>query len=439
MSSPTLWHLGESPSQDQSIATVDYVKSLEAQSLSSDSIKLAIKERFGLAAYASAVWADSVINNTTPGEAFARTSQLQAAAANRIPVLAANAISRANGPVALDSSGLVDQSLISLTNNPNRQTFPILYLSPPSYPVLNSITAETNITTVVVNPALSSYRVFVTGTVNARTDADGVFPQIRIRAGGGTPTSGVIVAHGYGVGEKYKTGVGSRFNNAGAYIYDIPDWCSKIDVVLLGGGGGGLNGGILNGEGGGPGEFTVATLTKGGNLASGIYSLNGTVGAGGTTSNSIVFPSNRPRGGSTTCVIPNVPIGEAQGGRAGDAGTGNTSGVSPAPYTYGGITYVGGAAAPLNAPGNPPGGGGGGGRNNNAPGVGAPGAAFFYAYTNDDYNYGQINVIPTSFENQSTPLSGPTTLYINALRSGSSTSITTSALNPHISVMVVPA
>jgi hypothetical protein len=439
-----LWYLGATPSEDTSIATVDYVNSLASLSLSAELVKTRIKDRFGLANYASNTWADSVINSTTAGQALARTSDLSAATLSKIPVLGNGVLSRALGPVALDSSGMVNPSLISTASG---QTFPKMYWSPSTYPVLSGITTETNITTVTINPSVTSYRVFVTGTINAGTSMDGQFPQVLVRAnatGQGTATSGIVVAKGYGMGENYKGGVLTNYFAAGSYTYEIPSWANKIDVVLLGAGGGGIDGGFVVGEGGGPGEFAAVTLVRGGSgsngLSPGVFNLTGVVGAGGARGD--IF--SRPYGGSTTCVIPNVALGEARGGQAGTAERSPTdpnvaNGASPAPYPFGGYTYTGGAAASTYAPGNPPGGGGGGGKTNNPPGVGAPGAAFFYAYTNDDNPYSQVGIIPVSFDSQNTPLTGSTTLYINLVRSGSSGTVKTTSLNPQISVMVVPA
>ena len=48
---------------------------------------------------------------------------------------------------------------------------------------------------------------------------------------------------------------------SGSYTYDIPYWCTYIDVFLLGGGGGGTYG--IPGNGGQAGSWNAVTLYRG--------------------------------------------------------------------------------------------------------------------------------------------------------------------------------
>ena len=222
-----------------------------------------------------------------------------------------------------------------------------------------------------------------------------------------------------------------------AYNYSIPSWCNKIDVTLIGGGGGGLDGiAISNGLGGNPGSWSSTTLTRGGNLSSGALALTGNIGLGAS-------PGTSGSGGSTTCVVPGGSTLSVGGGGSGahTSGFNNYQGVGPGNTTYGGITYLGGTTVTAyGTAGNTPGGGGSGGKaalGGSAGGYGADGAAFFYAYINDDNNYSQITVLPAPMSTQAS-LTAPTTLYVNVLCSGTG-QLSTDSFNPQISVMVVPS
>ena len=129
------------------------------------------------------------------------------------------------------------------------------------------------------------------------------------------------------------------------------------------------------------------------------------------------------------------------GSGAHTSGFNNYQGVGPGNTTYGGITYLGGTTVTAyGTAGNTPGGGGSGGKaalGGSAGGYGADGAAFFYAYINDDNNYSQITVLPAPMSTQAS-LTAPTTLYVNVLCSGTG-QLSTDSFNPQISVMVVPS
>lgn len=432
-----LWYLGASPAEDTSVATIDYVNSLALQNLSDAEVKQKIKDYFSLVTYATNSWADSVINSATTGQAFARQTDLTSGVANKIPILGNDAVtgdpilSRSNGPVAL-TFGKVNASLI---NRASAQTLPVLSWSPSSYPVKTNVYTETTICTVAVNPTLSSYKVFVSGTINALVTADGQYPQINVRVGG---TTGAIVATGYGVGETYPGGDLAWFYDAGPYTYSIPAWANKIDVVVLGAGGGGFN---VGGGGGGAGAWATRTITRGTDIPYNLTALTGTVGQGAPPKFAVLPIAF---GGATTCEISGLGTLTGVGGQSGlnNFHPLGQTGSGPGDLVYGRINYPGGDNQTVQAAaGNPPGGGGAGGGLGEA-GAGANGAAYFYAYVTDDYNYGQAAVVPAPLNSQPV-LTGSTTLYVTVSRgsfTGSQTAyVNTSSLNPQISVMVVPA
>jgi Concanavalin A-like lectin/glucanases superfamily len=163
----------------------------------------------------------------------------------------------------------------------------------------------------------------------------------------------------------------TEFSPAGAFTYDIPYWCTYIDLVLLGGGGGGSNSvGIAAGTGGQAGSFLTVTLQRGIGIPWTTPSISITVGSGGAAATN---------GGSTTAsatgMAPQTGLGGIQG-----AGMNGTTGESPGTVTYQGQSYTGGVAQIFpGAAGNAPGGGGGGGGPFGSGGAGAAGAAWVVA------------------------------------------------------------
>jgi hypothetical protein len=452
-----LWYLGPDPTENNSVATVDYVKSLASLSLSESSVKDTIKGVFASKNYATYYWADQIINSPVAGQAFARATELDAAVQGKIPILGNDdkgkpLLSTANGPLALDSRGKITASLIS---TPSTQTVPQSYWGSQTYVTATKVSSERTIASVYVQPSVSKYYLLVTGTINAGTSLTGSYPQIVVRAG--NSTSGPVVANGYGVGEFYGGGQMTAYYEAKSYSYPIPTWADKIDIALLAGGGGGVNGAALMGEGGTCGGWVFRTVTK--SQLNGLYALNGVVGAGGLTANSLGF-ATRPTGEATTCQVPNVEAIETKdlGGKAGGFGTADAAalglpqgtGQATISRAFNGNVYPpipSGVSPPAPAApektGNPPGGGGGGGKGSDTPttkgtaGRGAPGAAYFYAYLNDDHPYSQVSIVPCPYSGG--PFSGPITLYANVLRNGTAGTVDVTSVSPQIAVMVVPA
>ena len=443
-----LWYVGSSPADSTDIVYKKYLTALASLSLTEAQVTAKINERFSVIPFALNTYVSTAVevlgtqsfvdagngNGTTTGKVRSFT-----------PAEVISGV-RPNGPVALNSSGRIPKNRISV---PSAQRWPQAFWSS-SHTVANEVSSETTVFTVPVNTASTSYKVLVTGTLNAKITVDGQHPLVQVRVGSAT---GPVVASGYGVAESYPGGVATQISSPGSYSYLIPSWSNKIDVIALGGGGGGVNGGFLfNGGGGGAGQWRHVTLLRGtgaGLLPLTTTTLSGVVGAGASNANFNAFGASGSPGGSTTCSGTGMTTLSAPGGVTGENQGSTMRGDSPGNYPptgkLNGWVYQGGGTAGSNTSTNPavvgqfPGGGGqGGGGLGVAGAAGASGAIIFYAYTNDDVNYGQAGIIPKPLAAQSI-LTSPTTLYVTVSRSGTTGTVTTSTLNPQISVMVVPA
>lgn len=171
------------------------------------------------------------------------------------------------------------------------------------------------------------------------------------------------------------------FTTSGAYTFNIPYWCRKIDVVLIGGGGGGSTATNFNaGDGGHCGIWNTVTVIRGVDFAWSVTSITGTVGAAGAAgSGSGGAPGGA--GGNTTATATGWGGLTASGGASISGSGGITQGTAAGNEVFDGQTYVGGAQSAANNPGNPPGGGGSGAAAFGTTGnIGSAGAAYFYIY-----------------------------------------------------------
>jgi hypothetical protein len=162
------------------------------------------------------------------------------------------------------------------------------------------------------------------------------------------------------------------YSAAGTYTYDIPYWCTYVDLILLGGGGGGANGmGVFApGAGGLGGSWAKVTVQRGVGVPWTTASIAVTVGSGGAAA---------INGGNTTATGAGMATQTAIGGIQG-ASVNGTTGASPGDTTYNGITYDAGVAqTAASVNGNAPGGGGAGGDLLPAGGAGAAGSAWIVA------------------------------------------------------------
>lgn len=170
----------------------------------------------------------------------------------------------------------------------------------------------------------------------------------------------------------------TTYTASGAYTYTIPDWCNKIDVLLVGGGSGGWGGAAGNGSGGKSGVWATATLQRGKDIPWTTTTITGSVGVGGTAGGG-GGGAGGP-GGATTATATGMTSMSGAGG-SGNVGTTNVVGASPGDQTLDGITYYGGLSqGSLNNAGKAPGGGGAAGGFASAGGAGAVGQAWFYAW-----------------------------------------------------------
>lgn len=159
----------------------------------------------------------------------------------------------------------------------------------------------------------------------------------------------------------------TTFDTIGTHTYAIPYWCTKLDIVALGGGGGGQGGGALNsaGEGGNAAIWASVTKVRGTDIPSNAAQLSITVGKGGDHGVGPLkgvgtdgMPSSVQY--ATTLLLASAGGIAGSSGATGGDRTGH--GPSPATLTFNGQTYAGGQYSPSSGQvGSTPGGGGSGG------------------------------------------------------------------------------
>jgi hypothetical protein len=173
-----------------------------------------------------------------------------------------------------------------------------------------------------------------------------------------------------------------QYTTAGTYTYQIPHWCTAIDVILLGAGGGGTYGGINNGVGGGAGSWKTATLERGSDIPWATTTISITVGQGGGPGT--FTGASAMAGGDTTATWDSAsgPTTDTASGVGAGAGSSGQIGDGPNPgsQSIGDATLTGGAAQQVaGAAGNAPGGGGAGSDVISQGGAGADGATVLVA------------------------------------------------------------
>jgi hypothetical protein len=169
---------------------------------------------------------------------------------------------------------------------------------------------------------------------------------------------------------------------AGSYTYDVPYWCTFLDVFLLGAGGGGSEG--LPAPGGQAGSWKALTLYRGSGMTpSGLIAFPATtssiqiqVGAGGAAGTKSVGPGN---GGASTATATGLSQRTAAGGMGGANTDSDGAAVTPATQTLGGTTETGGALQPFGGNDGHAPGGGGAGHAVGSGGAGADGAVWIVA------------------------------------------------------------
>lgn len=173
-------------------------------------------------------------------------------------------------------------------------------------------------------------------------------------------------------------------STVGLNTYDIPYWCTYIDLILVGGGGGGSYSSFSSAVGGAGGQLVGQTFQRGGAIPWMTTTITVTVGSGGKAGTGSGGPT---AGGPTTATWTGKPGSTpltAGGGGAMASTMGQTgTGTSPASVTVNGTPYSGGTSQATPAgTGNKPGGGGAGGSGIDldvAGGAGAAGVAYVVA------------------------------------------------------------
>jgi hypothetical protein len=168
----------------------------------------------------------------------------------------------------------------------------------------------------------------------------------------------------------------TTFSTTGAFTYTIPEWCRKLDLILLGGGEAGTDGTLGNGSGGQAGTWVTTTVIRGEDIPIATTTITGTVGAGGT--------GNGGNGVASTAVFLGAATSFSAAGGSGNMGLFDPNGQGAGTQVYNGQTYVGGAIrnVALGSAGNAPGGGGQGGGLFGSGGDGAAGRVWILAYGN---------------------------------------------------------
>jgi hypothetical protein len=153
----------------------------------------------------------------------------------------------------------------------------------------------------------------------------------------------------------------TKITTLGPNTYDIPYWCTFIDLILVGGGGGGSYSGFANGVGGAGGQLVGHTFQRGNGIPWATTTIAVTVGSGGTAGTGSAGPTAGGQTSATWTGKSGMPL-TAGGGGAMASPNQTGTGTSPGSTTVNGTSYPGGANQTTPAgSGNPPGGGGAGG------------------------------------------------------------------------------
>ena len=163
-----------------------------------------------------------------------------------------------------------------------------------------------------------------------------------------------------------------RVNDAGSFSFQIPEWCERMDITVIGGGGGGEGGDIVvSGSGADPAVFQAATIIRGVDIPWATRYLAGEVGRGGyggRGADLLPFQWDDWWGGTdgtdgvaTYVVADGMTTMSSAGGTGGKAQL-RLHGLGAAGLTFNDVTFEGSDNAEFaGGIGNFPGGGGAGG------------------------------------------------------------------------------
>lgn len=390
-------YMGAASAGASDLITTAYINALTAANLSQATVDSMVNS--GLSPYVLKSYVDTqdALNAT---KAF-----IDAGDATRLHL---SQIGVNSGVAGLDSGGRVEVS--RLTGIGASQRWPKPFVSPAAYQaaaVTANSTTEVQLYTVAVADPGYTYRLLITGTVDASGDTDGQYPVVRVRQGSAT---GQLVAQGRGLAESYSPGLMTTYTAAGTATYTKPGGYTTFDIIALGAGGPSTSASTSGGAGKVGYSIGVANASVPATLAV-VTGAGGTTGAGAASTVS--------GSGFTTLT-----------GAGGAANTAGTVGASPGASTINGNFYQGGATSTgvANAPG------GGAGPNN----AGAPGAVWIFAYNTAIVPNGPVNVVPYPL-NLQTPITGATTLYVLVARSGAQGAVTVSTARPDLYALPIPA
>lgn len=160
-----------------------------------------------------------------------------------------------------------------------------------------------------------------------------------------------------------------QITTPGSFEYQIPSWCERLDIVVLGGGGGGEGGDIVvTGAGGAAASFVSSTVIRGVDIPWSTLHIKGLVGAGGRGGRGVeLFDWGDFFGGvdgedgqESYAIATGMTTVHASGGAGGESGFVSGAGVDSLELNT--KTYTGGEQQNgIGEPGNSPGGGGAGG------------------------------------------------------------------------------
>lgn len=185
-------YVGANATNDQDIAYEAYVESIKSLDLTTGQIDTEINS--GLTSYALTTYVD------TQDAKNATKSYVDAGDALRVPLALKDV---PNGIAALDATGRVNFNRFDVANTQKFNRGP---WTPSAYQAAGqSITTETTIFTVPVTDPGYSYKLAVYGEIEARTSLSTEYPVVVVRVGS---TSGPIIARGRGLAGSYQWSTG---------------------------------------------------------------------------------------------------------------------------------------------------------------------------------------------------------------------------------------
>lgn len=204
-----LQNLGAPVSDNADLVYEDYIDVVKAADLTTGEIDTRINS--GLSGYATDSYVDAqdALN--------ANQAYVDAGDATRVRLTQKDVN---NGVPGLDTTGRVSINRINL---PTTQKYNAGPWSPPSYPGATALTTEVTLTTCPITDPGFPYKVIVHGQIDSRISVASEYPVITVRQGS---TAGPVVASGAGVADIYQALGYDTFNRTTSYAQGLgsPDW-----------------------------------------------------------------------------------------------------------------------------------------------------------------------------------------------------------------------